>query len=102
VKVGIEYYFFCLDIGDKLVLCVGCPGSSAVGHLIEDESYRPDVAFGGIRFPLEYLQGHIERSAYCGGVFDSFGGIFFSKAEVSYFDDIFAHEDIGRLDVSEY
>jgi hypothetical protein len=63
-KVLINFQRFGLDVLHQFELGVRGPWSVMVYHFVEDEPDCPDVAFGGVGFGLEDLQGHVERRAY--------------------------------------
>ena len=87
---------FCLDIFYELVLAAGSPGCFSVQDFIEDETYGPNVAFWGIRLPLQDLYGHIKRGSNCSLVFHA-GLILFGKTEIADFANILGQENIGRF-----
>ena len=76
------------------------PRSTMMDHLIKNKSNCPYIAFRGIRLWLEYLGRHVEWCAHRSSIFDSFGDIFFSEAEISDFGYSFAEQDIGRFEVA--
>jgi hypothetical protein len=67
-----------------------------MNHFIENEAKRPDVAFGSVRFGLEDLGRHVQRSS--DSTLDFKGFVFFlSEAKITDFCVAFGHHDIGRF-----
>jgi len=96
-------YWNCLYSSQKLGLISGFPGRVPKQHLIEYNSYRPNITFSRILSSLQNLWGHINRASNTWlkhlwtKVIDVFG-----ESKVSNFICSFIYENVCRFKISMY